>query len=212
VHPKLRILLVGSLASAIAASALSAGCSSDEAAKPASVPSAPTVSTHNRVKFKGGKRYVADLASALALEPKQLCLELSSYECEQINRIPLGGIEPYRLGVVQPLPERTVASSNAIDRIALSGCEQRAARDFAEPASATLFGELASGNVTLAAKQVVARKLYTRILQREPTAVELEGVLALYTEMEVAEGTKTPRSFATYACYAVATLEEAVFF
>jgi hypothetical protein len=212
VHLKLRSLLVGLFASAIATSALSVGCSSDEAAKPAPVPLAPTVSTHNRVKFKGGKRYVTDLASALALDPKQLCLELSSYECEQVNRIPLGGIEPYKLGVVQPLPERTVASSNAIDRIALSGCEQRAARDFAEPAAANLFGELASGNVTPAAKQAVARKLYMRILRREPTAVELDGLTALYTEMELAEGSKTSRSFATYACYAVATLEEAVFF
>jgi hypothetical protein len=185
-------------------------CYKEEAPKPSAT--TPTVSTHNRVKFKGGKRFVADIASALSLETQQVCRELASYDCEQTHRIPLGGIDPYQGGLFQPLPERSVASLNAIDRIALSACEERAKRDFADAASAVIFRELASGSATNEAKQAVVTRLYQKILRREPSSTEITELSGFYIEVEALDGAKASRSFATYACYAVATLEESVFF
>jgi hypothetical protein len=209
VHPNKRTSLLSLTFTLMLASA---GCYKEETPKAKNVAVEPTVSTHNRVKFKGGKRFVADMAVALSLDPKQVCLELGTYDCEQTHRVPLGGIDSYQGGIHQPLPERSVASTDAIDRIALSACEERAKRDFADPAAAQVFREIASGDVSNASKQVTANRLYTRLLRREPTAVETEAILAFYTELEGTEGGKASRGFATYACYAVATLEESVFF
>jgi hypothetical protein len=207
VHPK-RQMILSSLASVCFF--LSAGYSKEEPSKTVAI--SPTVSTHNRVKFKGGKRFSADLASALALDPKQVCRELSSYDCEQTHRIPLGGIDSYQGGVYQALPERSVASMDAIDRIALSACEERAKLDFAKPSAAEVFREIASGDSTDASKRLTASRLYSRILRREPTKIETDALLAFYTEIEATEGAAASRGFATYACYAVSTLEESIFF
>jgi hypothetical protein len=67
----------------------------------------------------------------LGFETKTKC-----FDWEGVNRIPLGGVEPYQPGVYQALPGRTAAAANALDRIALSACEERAKSDFAVPSSA----------------------------------------------------------------------------
>jgi hypothetical protein len=196
----------------VALVAVVSGCTGDDAIAPKPAPLQPTISAHNRVKFKGGRRFVADIAQGLALDPKQVCLELSTVECEKLNRIPLGGIEPYQSGIYQALPERTAASTNAVDRIALSACEERAKRDFAQPQAAQVFGDIVAANPSKEARQAVAKKLYSRLLHRDPTVVEVDAMLAFYIELEATEGPKVNRLFATYACYAVATLEESVFY
>ncbi len=210
-------ILVPILAAGAVAASGSFGCSKgeDEAPKPPASASPVAVSTHNRLKFKGGERYATDLAEALAIPRGDLCKELSAYDCaDVVHKIALGGIEPYRQTIYRPLPDRSVASANAVDRIALSGCESRAAKDFADGAKAVLFGELvlagaAPGNDAQAA---VAKRLYLRLMRREATAEEVTALGELYTDIASAAGAEAPRRFATLACFAVATTEEALFY
>jgi hypothetical protein len=203
------------LVATVTVASLAPACTSDDPAKPpAPAPTASGIaaSTHNRVKFKGGKRIVADMASGLALETKDVCRELSTYECESIARVNLGGIEPYNLGVIQPLPERSAASMNAIDRLALSACEERAKRDFATPNTAVVFREVTAEIANEDQKKAVIHRLYTRLLGREPSSRESDVLLKFHAQLQTSEGAKANRRFATYACFAVATSEEAIFF
>jgi hypothetical protein len=170
-------------------------------------------STHNRLKFKGGTRYADDLASALNIPRAELCRELSTYDCaDVVHRISLGGVEPYRLTVYRPLPERSVASAQAVDRIALSGCEARAAKDFADPAQAALFRELTQASVTQAGVREVSKRLYVRVLRRDALEDELVVLDGYFNDLRTSVGAEAPRRFATLACFMVATTEEALFY
>lgn len=202
------------MAVAFTLGALAAGCSDDEPAPAAASASTEAVvkSTKNRVKFKGGERIVADLAQALDLPKEDVCKELGTYDCQGVvHTISLGGVEPYRQTIYQPLKDRSMGSVNAVDRVMLSGCEVRASRDFGSPAAATLFKEITAG-ATHEAVAAVGRRLYQRILRRDPSAGELEGLRAFYDDLASTEGADAPRRFATLACFAVSTTEEALFY
>jgi hypothetical protein len=172
-------------------------------------------SANNRVKFRGGKIYAGSLARALGLNPSEICKELGNIDCVVVHNIALGGVEPYEQVVYAPLPERSVSSVNAVDRIALSACDERAKKDFADAAKAVVFAELASagaGRIDDNDKERVAKRLYQRILHRDARAAEVSEIKALYGTLEQKAGAETPRRFATLACYAIATTEEALFY
>ncbi|MFM8375899.1 MAG: hypothetical protein ACKN9P_07580, partial [Phenylobacterium sp.] len=73
-----------------------------------------------RVKFKDGERYLRDLAESLEIPRKEICLELSRYDCaDKAFRIVLGGVDPYEIRIMQPLDQASLASPIAFDRVAL---------------------------------------------------------------------------------------------
>lgn len=50
---------------------------------------------------------------------------------DEVHRIVLGGVEPYTLGVREPLPLIAVTAPIAQDRVALAACTERIERDLA---------------------------------------------------------------------------------
>ncbi len=175
---------------------------------------ASTQSKRNNLKFKGGDRFSNDLATGLSLEKETLCKELGLYDCAAIaHKITLGGTEPYVQTVYTAINERTVSSSNAVERMALSACSKRSTLDFTKAAEAVVFQELATSPASpaKAALTSVVSRLYQRLLGREATTEESARLVEFYDDLKASE--KAPaRAFATYACFAVATSEESLFY
>ena len=198
-------LLLSVLALVVAA----AGCGGDDN-QPASTEQ-PASSTA-RVKFKGPQRLANDLAQALAIPKQELCRELGSTDCFEIHGVVLGGVEPYRLRINEPLPKAPLTAPMAVDRVVLSACGERAARDFAAPGDAVIFAEVADAAAQLSAqaRAAVAGRLYERLLARAATAAEIDALVAFGDQVT---GRDEPaRQWAQLACYAVATTTENLFY
>jgi hypothetical protein len=205
----MQITLFTQFAALVLASSVLPGCSKKEA-----VPAPPSISTvtskNNRLKFKGGERLVADLATGLSLEPSELCKELGLYDCKTAANISLGGVEPYVQTIYSPVGERTASTANAVERIALSACHLRMERDFAPAAQAALFAELAAPAPDLAKVEAVSKRLYQKLLNRDASLEEVSHLTAFWKELSAEK--EPAKAFATYACFAIATTEEALFF
>lgn len=164
-----------------------------------------------RVKFKGGERYARDLAAALELPRDGLCTELGLYDCVgDVHRIALGGVEPYELGIDEPLPVSPVSASMAVDRTALAACTRRVEADFADPGGAVIFGALMT-STDRATREGVAADLVDRILRRDATADEV-AALADFWETAEAESEQPAHAYGQLTCFAVATMLEALFY
>ena len=199
------------LALAMVAGVTAAGCGGDDGAQPASTEQPASATA--RVKFKGPHRIASDLAQALSIPRQELCQELGSADCFETHGIVLGGVEPYRLRIDEPLPEAPVTAPMAVDRIALSACGERAARDFAAPADAVIFVEIAGDAAALPSTQAraaVAGRLYERLLARRADAAEVDALVAFGDQ--VADHAEPARRWAQLACYAVATTTENLFY
>lgn len=169
-----------------------------------------------RVKFKEQGRFVRDLAAALELPRNEVCKELGLYDCYEVaHRITLGGVEPYRRGIRDPLPVAPVTAPIAVDRVALSACSTRVDRDFDSPADASMFGELAELGATEETLERSARTIYDRVLRRDATSDEVDSLVAFYDEaVDAVEGTddEPAREWAIASCFAVATTLEGLFY
>ncbi len=175
-------------------------------------------SNNARVRFKGGQRFAAALASGLELAPTEVCQELSQYDCvDVVHNIALGGIEPYRNGIVEPLPETTVTTPIAADRVALAACTTRAEKDFADLPNAKIFAGLTVSEGTLAdvddaSVEAVIQRLYQRLVTRDATAEEVEALRGLYREMAATPTADLAEAWAAVSCYAIASTMEALFY
>lgn len=167
-----------------------------------------------RVKGKAPALLANDLAQALDIPRSELCTELSTYDCFQAHQIVLGGVEPYRLRIDEPLAGAAVASPLAADRIALSACGERAARDFAAANAAVLFAEVAGTGTAPdpSARRAVARRLYERLLARPGAAAEIDALVAFYDELAGSTNPEASQTWAQLSCYAVATSTEFLFY
>ncbi|MEO1337183.1 MAG: hypothetical protein AAFV29_16190 [Myxococcota bacterium] len=168
-----------------------------------------------RVQFKGQRRWGADLSQALGLRRHELCRELSRYDClDDVHRIALGGVEPYALGIDEPLAVLPVTAAIAVDRVALQACMQRVDRDL-DPRSddALIFGALRGGDSpSRRVREDVSAALYRRLLSRDARAEEVAALADFWTEVEV-EGVAEPiREWATMTCFAVASSIESLFY
>ncbi|MEM1349111.1 MAG: hypothetical protein AAGI01_11180 [Myxococcota bacterium] len=170
-------------------------------------------STKGRVKFKGPERWGNQLARGLGLQRDELCKELSNFDClEDAHRIALGGVEPYRLIINEPLPIPPVTAPIAADRVALSACSARAERDLANPTNALIYDALPEGAAPdEQALHAMGRKLYRRLLSRDPQDDELEELVAFWA-LIADDTTDHARDWATMTCYAVATSVESLFY
>ncbi len=188
---------------------------------PAKEPSREMVrSNRPRVRFKGGRRMATDLATALNLPRGELCKELGKFDCvDFVHNVALGGVEPYELGVREPLDQASVTTPIAVDRVALAACGQRAKLDFDTPESAFLFGDLAAATDATreAALKVTANRLYDQLLRRDANVDETAALVAFWDTAKAAaakgaDSATLARDYATLACFAVATSEEALFY
>jgi hypothetical protein len=168
-----------------------------------------------RVKYKSGARYANDLAAALDLPRDAICRELGRYDCvDEVHRIVLGGVEPYTLGVREPLPLIAVTAPIAQDRVALAACTERIERDLA--ASEPVF--LANIDVdapTPGQLQVTARHFYDRILRRDATPDETSALAQFHstvTDESGERGAAATRDWAILSCFMVATTLESIFY
>lgn len=175
-------------------------------------------SNNARLKLKSGQLYVAALAGGLELDRAEVCNELGLYDCvEDVHNIALGGIEPYRTGILEPLGETTVTTPIAADRVALAACTTRAEEDFADLANARIFAALvvkdgALEDVEAASVEATVQRLYQRLVQRDASAEEVEALRGLYREMAATPSADLAESWAAVSCYAVASTMEALFY
>ena len=182
-------------------------------------PTVPTeqvaASRQERVKYKSGARYANDLAAALDLERDAVCRELGRYDCvDEVHRIVLGGVEPYTLGVREPLPSLGVTAPIAQDRVALAACTERIERDLAasEPVFLTAVDVDAP---TPGQLEATAGRFYDRILRRAATPDEVSALAQFHSTVtnEPGEsGATATRDWAILSCFMVATTLESIFY
>lgn len=177
-----------------------------------------TRSEKARVRFKGQVMLRNDFAAALSLDPAALCREVGTYDCFDVHRIPLRGVEPYTLGAYEPVEDTTVTTPLAVDRIALSACRDRALADFGDSANAVIWkglslgasGELSDPNAS--AVETALDLLYRRLLSRRALPEEIAKLRGLYTDVTAASEPNPARAWAILTCFAVATSEESLFY
>lgn len=168
-----------------------------------------------RVKYKSGALYANDLAAALELKRDAVCLELGLYDCvDEVHRIVLGGVEPYKLGVREPLPSISVTAPIAQDRVALAACTERIERDLTakEPVFLT---KVDVDEPTPRQLEDTARRLYDRILRRPATSDEVSALAqfhATVTDESGESGATATRDWAILSCFMVATTFESIFY
>jgi hypothetical protein len=167
-----------------------------------------------RVKYKSGARYASDLATALEIERDAVCRELGQYDCvDQVHRIVLGGVEPYTLGVRDPLPSIAVTAPIAQDRVALAACTERITRDLA--GSEPLFlKKIDLGEPTRKELEATAKRFYDRILRRAATSDEVSALTQFHSTVtdETSDSVTATRDWAVLSCFMVATTLESIFY
>ena len=168
-----------------------------------------------RLKYKSGARYANDLAAALDLPRDAVCRELGRYDCvDEVHRIVLGGVEPYTLGVREPLPSLGVTAPIAQDRVALAACTERIERDLAasEPVFLTAVDVDAP---TPGQLEATAGRFYDRILRRAATPDEVSALAQFHstvTDEPGESGATATRDWAILSCFMVATTLESIFY
>lgn len=170
-----------------------------------------------RVKYKSGARYASDLAVALDLERDAVCRELGQYDCvDEVHRIVLGGVEPYTLGVREPLPAMAVTAPIAQDRVALAACTERIARDL-DASEPVFLRKIDVEDPTSKELEATAKRFYDRILRRAATPDEVNALAQFHSKVteqagETGEGATATRDWAILSCFMVATTLESIFY
>ena len=165
-----------------------------------------TKSTRARLLWKRNVALEKDIVRALELDPDEVCNELGTASCtREVHHVALGGAAPFSLGLHEALPAPMLSTAVVVDRVLLSACSNRVAKDVEGPAvvftAIDLEGERAPAAGDEAFDRTVAA-LYRRFLSRDPTDEEL-SVLG-----ELALEPMTAREFAVLACYAVGSTTE----
>ncbi|MCB9743621.1 MAG: hypothetical protein H6741_32745 [Alphaproteobacteria bacterium] len=167
------------------------------------------VSVKARVTPKSGEVWGRDLATGLGLHAWELCEELGQYDCiSDAHLITLGGVEPTTLGVDKPQENASVSAPIAVDRVAISACGERYARDLSD--TPVLFGPVLEGN-SARSRREVSEGLIRRLLSRHPTKEEVDGLVDLYETLEPLSDDPV-KDWCVGACVVVATSTEALFY
>ncbi|HEY0096098.1 MAG TPA: hypothetical protein VGB96_17350 [Archangium sp.] len=208
---------------------LSSACVLSAGPAPAPAPSGPDAGTgstgevapssRNNLRFKNPEQLTAHFASALSLPAEQVCNELGQYPCTTyVHNVALGGVEPYGVGLYEPLTSSGVTTPIVIDRVALAACVRRVSLDLATPGEASVFKGIeldAQGRLAHregAPVRDAITSLYQRALVRNPTENEVGTLTHMATEIE-SKGSQTPgRDWMTASCFAVLSSAESVFF
>ena len=179
-------------------------------------PGAPPASPKALVKLKTGDRFRTDVGLALDLDPASVCTELGAFDCSFIHQVVMGRSDPYLSALYEPLEATSATSPLAYERVAVSGCIQRADADLAGSNPVVFVGlPIADGAITDASSPALAeaiRTLYRRGLNREATDAEVAAAIAIYPAVAEADAQAPARSWAIAACVAVLTSVENIFF
>ncbi|MFY0573837.1 hypothetical protein ACN28S_05215 [Cystobacter fuscus] len=176
-------------------------------------------SSRDNLRFNNPEQLTAHFASALSLPPEQVCNELGQYSCATYaHPVALGGVDPYGMGLYEPLKTTGATTPNVVDRMALAACTRRVLLDLATPGEAVLFkgleldarGRLA--NREGAPVRDAITSLYQRALLRDPTETEVGTLSRLATQLESMGGQTPGRDWMTASCFAVLSSAESIFF
>lgn len=187
---------------------LTIGCRADDAGPGASA-CEPTTAGPEPLSWKRLHALSHDLMGALELEDDALCTELGRTPCVELYRLSLGASEPFENTIYEPAAAPSVLSPLVTDRLVLAACHSRVARDAAAPGDARVFTsiDLTASSVEPADAGEQVQALYRRILRREASDDEVEIVAALAARDDVSAD-----SFATLACFSIATTSEFLLF
>lgn len=169
-----------------------------------------------RVKFKGRDRLRADLAQALGFAPGELCAELGRFDCFDVHRISLGGVEPYDSNIFKPLEQTPITAPLAVERVALSACARRVDQD-GGGANGVIFKDVPLDGAALGepdgpAIRAAFDTLYRRALTRPMRDAEWTHLRGLYDTVVASGDAQPARSFAILGCFSVITSMEALFY
>lgn len=125
-----------------------------------------------------------------------------------VHVITLGGNNALLGGVFEPIPAPIVTTPLATERMVLSACGERAAKDAVGPAVVFTRLDLNAAAVTRASPGVRETVVdgYRRLLARVPTDAEADAVLSVLDD-----GPVTGAEFARLSCFIIATTEEFLF-
>jgi hypothetical protein len=127
----------------------------------------------------------------------------------EVHHVALGGAAPFSLGLHKALPAPMLSTAVVVDRVVLSACSTRVAKDVEGPAVVFTAIDLEDERAPSAGDEafdVTVTALYRRFLARDPTDEEVSVLGDLVTEP------MTAREFAILACYAVGSTTEFLFY
>ncbi|HET6584945.1 MAG TPA: hypothetical protein VFG69_15925 [Nannocystaceae bacterium] len=191
---------------ALAGVLLAAACGGEAAALDEPL----TKSTRARLLWKRNVALEQDIVRALELEPDEVCNELGTASCtREVHHVALGGAAPFSLGLHKPLPTPMLSTAVVVDRVVLSACSNRVAKDVEGPAVVFTAIDLQDERAPAASDEAFAATvtaLYRRFLVRDPTAPEIAAI------GDLVEEPMTAQEFAILACYAVGSTTEFLFY
>jgi hypothetical protein len=170
------------------------------------------------VRYKRNERLNGEFAKSLGLTPVAVCNELGLYPCALVHIVALGGVDPYNVGLYEPVPFTGLTSPLATDRVALGACVQRVTADLATPASALIFkGVTLDGagkltNVDAAEVKTAIDLLYKKVMLRPVTDAEVGHLKQMYADILATNKPEAGKSWMTLTCFAVLTSVESVFY
>jgi hypothetical protein len=169
-----------------------------------------TKSTRARLLWKRNVALEKDIVRALELEPDEVCNELGTASCtREVHHVALGGAAPFTLGLHKALPTPMLSTAVVVDRVILSACSNRVAKDIEGPAVVFTAIDLDDDRAPAAGEKAfdaTVTALYRRFLSRDPTAEEVAIFGDLVTEP------MTAQEFAVLACYSVGSTTEFLFY
>lgn len=169
-----------------------------------------TKSTRARLLWKRNVKLEKDIVRALELEPEEVCNELGMASCtREVHHVALGGPAPFTLGLHKALPTPMLSTAVVVDRVLLSACSNRVAKDADGPAVVFTALDLDDERAPRAGEKAfdaTVTALYRRFLSRDPTEEELSVFGDLVEEK------MTAQEFAVLACFTVGTTTEFLFY
>lgn len=169
-----------------------------------------TKSTRARLLWKRNVALEKDIVRALELEPDEVCNELGTASCtREVHHVALGGAAPFTLGLHKALPTPMLSTAVVVDRVLLSACSNRVAKDVDGPPVVFTAIDLSDERAPAAGDEAFDKTvtaLYRRFLSRDPTDEEVSVFGDLVTEP------MTAQEFAILACYAVGSTTEFLFY
>lgn len=169
-----------------------------------------TPSTRARLLWKRNVTLEQDIVRALELAPDEVCNELGTLSCtREVHHVALGGAAPFSLGLHKALPAPMLSTAVVVDRVLLSACSNRVAKDVEGPPVVFTAIDLDDAHAPDANDEAfvaTTTALYRRFLARNPTDEEVEVLGEVVTEE------MTAREFAILACYSVGSTTEFLFY
>jgi hypothetical protein len=169
-----------------------------------------TPSTRARLLWKRNVTLEKDIVRALELAPDEVCNELGNASCtREVHHVALGGAAPFSLGLHKALPTPMLSTAVVVDRVVLSACSNRVAKDVEGPAVVFTALDLADERAPAAGDEAfdeTVTSLYRRFMSRDPTDEEVSVLGELVVEP------MTAQEFAILACYAVGSTTEFLFY